>query len=336
MLAIHESPEGAILSAARNYVESVLQAHVDIEGAADVAQLPSFLGQRYVLIAGRLLRRNCVFMIPHVDAAETPATIAKHRDLLKRYFPAALIVLTTDRLSNHNRHRLIAHHVPFIVPGNQLFIPELAADLREYFRSEPNPPAQTLSPTGQLLILAVLLKRIETDTPSGLAARFNYSAMTVGRALDELVALELVEVELAGKSRHVQFLLPRNDLWQRSRTYLRSPVRKRRRVRRPSNVSDLVLAGESALAEWTDLDHPSAETWAIAASDWKALAKQYDLERPIRWDEPVIELETWAYDPLLLADRKIVDPISLWLSIPDTADERLAMAKEKLLEQVGL
>jgi hypothetical protein len=320
----------------RSYVDLVLQTPFEIDGPVDSSILPAFLSQRYSLVAGQILRHQCVLMVPQNDAELTPATVAKHRDQLRRHFPTALVILATSRLSNHNRHRLIAQHVSFIVPGNQLFVPELALDLREHFRSEPDLPAESLSPTGQVLVLAALLERLEQDTASTLAARFHYSAMSMSRAIAELEALQLVEIEPAGKFRHFLFHLPRRELWRRTRGMLRSPVRKRRRIRRPGGDTDLPLAGESALAERTDLSHPRIEVRAIAASDWKAFARRNDLDEPLHWDDPAIELETWSYDPLLLGDRGEVDPISLWLSLPDSADERVGAAKDRLLEQVGL
>jgi hypothetical protein len=101
-------------------------------------------------------------------------------------------------------------------------------------------------------------------------------------------------------------------------------------------VIEAPLAGESALAELTDVAAPRNETRAIAASDWKALARRFNLERPARWDEPVVELETWSYDPATLGSLEIVDPLSLWLSLPDSSDERLGVAKDMLLRQAKL
>lgn len=328
--------EDGILNALRSYVEHVLQTPLEIQEAVTPAHVPNFLNQRYTLIAGHILRRECILMVAGADFDDTPATIAKHRDLLQRHFPLATIILVTGRLTNHNRHRLIAQRVPFIVPGNQLFVPELALDLREHFRSEPEPQAECLTPTGQLLVIAALLERIQQDTPSGFAAHFHYSAMSMGRAIAELEAFELIEVEPAGRYRRVHFHLPRNELWRRTRPLLRSPVRKRRRITRPHDDIVLPFAGESALAELTNLSHPRLETRALAASDWKSLAKRYDLDRRLNWDEPEIELETWAYDPALLGDRDIVDPISLWLSLSDSADDRIGEAKDALLKKVGL
>ena len=37
-------------------------------------------------------------------------------------------------MASYERKRLIEQKVPSIVPGNQLYLPDLGLDLREYFR----------------------------------------------------------------------------------------------------------------------------------------------------------------------------------------------------------
>lgn len=337
MLAKNRKDVAGLFEAARSYVEQVLQAPLLIDGPVATPGLPSFLLERYRLMAGEIFGSDCILMVPIGEHIETPATIAKHRELLQRHFPARTAVLVTDRLSNHNRHRLIAQRVAFIVPGNQLFVPELAMDLREHFRSDKGEPTDGLTPAAQLIVLAALMERVGMETtPSELASRFRYSAMSMGRAISELEGLELLEAETSGRYRHVRFALSRDKLWTRVRPLLRTPVRKRRRVRRPVGDIEMPRAGETALAKRTDLSDPRIETRAIAAADWKSIAKRYELDRPVGWDEPVIELETWTYDPLLLGSVELVDPISLWLSLPDSPDDRFGTAKDALLRQADL
>ena len=337
MLSRLTESEKTLLATATSYVEHILQTPLIVDGPAASAKLPAFLTQRYVLVEGEILGRPCILMLGTRLHDDTPATIAKHRDVIRRQSPGRVVILVIERLSNHNRHRLISQHVPFIVPGNQLFVPELAVDLREHFRSERDAPADGLTPTAQLIVLAVLMGRIGSETtPSQLASQFRYSAMSMGRAVTELAALALADTEVAGRFRHLRFTLPREALWSRARPHLRTPVRKRRRVRRPPQGLALPLAGETALAEKTDLSFPRIETRAMAASEWKAFATRYELDQPVSWDEPVIELETWTYDPLLLGDDNLVDTISLYLSLPDTTDDRIEAAKDALLRQVGL
>ena len=67
----------------------------------------------------------------------TPTEVRKHRDLVKAGYDG-IIVYSTDRLTAGTRARLIKAGVAFAVPGNLLFVPELATDLREHFRG-PKP-----------------------------------------------------------------------------------------------------------------------------------------------------------------------------------------------------
>jgi hypothetical protein len=327
----------SLLDDLRTYVHVVLDMTIDISRHEDHGLLPSFLAQRYMVLKARFADRPCLLMLPRPGAEETPAAIAKHRTQLRKSLGPEIVIFVTNALSNHNRHRLIAHRVSFIVPGNQLFVPELAMDLREHFRAESETPPETLTPAAQLIVLATLLgHRFDQETPTSLAGRYHYSAMSMGRALDELRRHDLVDVEPEGKHLLVSMRLNKQDLWHLASPLLRSPVRKRRRIPRPPAEFDARIAGESALAALTDLSHPPVEVRAIAASEWKTLAKRYNLDRHTRWDEKMIELETWSYDPSLLSDKATVDPISLWLSLPDAADERLSQAKENLLRQAGL
>jgi hypothetical protein len=46
----------------------------------------------------------------------------------------------------------------------------------------------------------------------------------------------------------------------------------------------------------------------------------------------------WKYNPMVLVDelpndRPVVDPLSLYLSVKDSTDERLEMALDKILEK---
>lgn len=337
MLVFRNEQEASLLNEARTYVEYVLQTGLHVRGGIDISTLPAFLGARYSLIDAEILGRSCILTIQTGEHDDTPATLTKHHELLKRRYPDRLIILLSDRVSNHNRHRLIGHHVAFIVPGNQLFVPVLAMDLREHFRSEREQSPEALTPTAQLIILAFLLNKIESGTTaSALASLFRYSAMSMGRAINEVDTLGLVSVAPHGRFREVRFEVSRFALWDRVRPLLRSPVRKRRRVREVTGIPEMLLAGETALAERTDLSHPRIETRAIAASAWKALAKRYGLDHPAGWQEAEIELKTWTYDPALLGEGNLVDPISLWLSLPETSDDRIGAARDALLGQVGL
>lgn len=333
MLKTDETPGD--LDALRHYVTQLLGTRLDIQ-RLDTPRLPAFVQDRYQLYIAHILQHRCILLAPRDPLDETPGAIAKHLDLIRRDFPDHIVIMIANRISTHNRQRLIAQHVPFIVPGNQMFVPDLAIDLREHFRQERTTPVDRLSPAGQVVVLAALRGTLADTTPTGLAARFGYSAMSMSRAIDELEAVDLVTTEVTGKFRHIHFVAAGQALWTRARGLLRSPVRKRRTVRWCAEVAKLPLAGESALAQWTDLTAPMIEVHAIAAADWTSFARLHGLEDGPSWSEPHMEVETWSYDPLTIGDHRLVDPLSLWLSLPDSQDDRIGMAKGSLLKEAGL
>lgn len=335
MLEKEHSRLDVFLKAAAEYLGYILGVSLELTGPADVSQLPAFLVQRYQFVEGHILGRKIMFMLSH-DDGDTPAIIAKHKAVLQRHYPDSMIVLAAPRMAAHDRQRLVKHHVGLIVPGNQLYLPELAIDMREHFRGLREQTMEQLTPATQLLVLAFLLDQLEETTATDLAKRFGYSAMSMGRAIAELEALEWVIVEPIGRVRYFRFEHARARIWKEARERLRSPVRKRRRIGSAIPDARLLQAGGTALAAVTDLSPPRTQTFAIAASDWTNFARSHQLAVPGHWDDPAVEIETWIYDPRLLGDGRTVDPISLWLSVGDTQDDRVAAAKAQLLGSVGL
>jgi hypothetical protein len=47
--------------------------------------------------------------------------------------------------------------------------------------------------------------------------------------------------------------------------------------------------------------------------------------------EGSVEVELWWYDPMLLSEGQEVDPLSLYLSLQDSTDDRVHTALEELL-----
>jgi hypothetical protein len=94
-----------------------------------------------------------------------------------------------------------------------------------------------------------------------------------------------------------------------------------------------ILAGESALAELTDLSKPEVTTLALSVSaerKWRATRDKHVSEGPN------FEIEVWRDDPLFLADRKCVNPVSLALSLRKSRDPRIRLALSNLLRKHDL
>ena len=333
MLEMHHAmSRKAFAEALKRYLVDTLHCGVMIGDFASADRLPSFLGRAYTFYEAEIASRRCIFLAALTNAA-TPSDIAKHVGLVRKSVDA-IIVFATPSLSAHNRARLIGQSVPFVVPGNQLYIPDLAIDLRDHFRAPRQGREGGLSPVAQAVLFDHLLRHDEKATiPSLIAARLRYSAMSIGRAFDDLAASGIALTEKHGKERHIRFKSDGRKLFEATRDLLRSPVRAAKFIRGNPNQAPLKQAGETALAALTDLSRSQLATFAIAASDWKAIAQTSGLIETSR-DQADLIIETWSYDPAVLSDTGIVDPLSLYAQFKDDGDERVSMAAEHLLESI--
>ncbi len=211
---------------------------------------------------------------------------AKHLALV-RHAVDSTVVFVAPSLSAYNRSRLIKRGVPFVVPGRQLYIPDLAMDLREQFHTHKEPRPNALSPAAQAVLFLHLPRPDQAAaSPSLIAMQPRYSAMSIGRAFDHLVDTGLAHAERRGKERHIRFKTEGRQLFDAAHDLPRGPVRARKFVRDGDIAAPLKHAGESALPDLTDLSPPPRHTLAVAAGDWKALAKTGGSSRPIRSKPP--------------------------------------------------
>ncbi|MBI1367154.1 MAG: hypothetical protein GC162_00720 [Planctomycetes bacterium] len=293
-------------------------------------RLPPFLQDRYDFYEAQLLDAPCLLMIDRHDREEPPATVRKHVDQVHSRWGAAVIYVR-PRITAYNRKRLIEQKVPFIVPGNQMYLPTLGIDLREYYRKlQADRPR--LRPSTQAVLIHMLLNDNKDFGPTELAPRLGYSAMTVSRALDELEAAELAESYPEGRERRLHFTDPKPTVWQNAQPHLRDPVQSRQWVR-PKQQRELPgpRAGLTALAHYSILAEPKNMVIALSRDDWRSL-QQRDALAEAGADEPgALHVEVWIYPPTLFAANGLVDRLSLYLSLRQTDDERVEAALEAMV-----
>jgi hypothetical protein len=180
--------------------------------------------------------------------------------------------------------------------------------------------------------------------------------MSITRALKDLAERDLASIQKVGREKHLVFNVSSLQLWQMAEPILQSPVRKRvwvwaTDIKKLMNAAEARIAGESALAHYTMLAEPPTEVIAVNAQEWPGVRKLLNIEeldgghsalRSRYASEPdVIEVEQWGYSPGIITGNRavgqeapIVDPLSLWLSLRSSQDERIEMACEELIEHV--
>lgn len=315
------------------YLGETLGIRATFSEWADSGGIPYAIRGGYEFCEIRLLGAKLIAVAAKGAEEFSAAKLAKHLAWIeeKHGHPGVYI---TKALESYNRKRLVEQKVPFIVPGNQLYLPELGIDLREHLRSIRKKSSK-LSPSAQMLLLAKLLGKLrnETWTATVLAGCLDSNKMNMSRAIDDLEGHEIIETRTEGREKQVHFKMSGRELWEKAKPVLRSPVQNHVFV---ENV-DLPLgsiAGLSALSGQSMLVEPSRQVRALTNKEWKALQKEAGLRiiPKASADMAPIELEIWKYDPRRLTEGEYVDPLSLYLSLEDTQDERVEAALDDLLE----
>ena len=298
-------------------------------------ELPYFLRDAFQFGELELLGQPVVLAIGRAEAKQSLSEVRTCLDKVKALAGQPAVYIT-DALASYDRRRLIEHKVPFIVPGNQLYLPDLGLDLREFFRRRA-PATEVLSPSAQaMLITALLRKPWQSDwQPSKDAVALGYTPMTVSRVVKELTAAGLATAYTIGRSRWLRMELPPERAWERAKPALRTPVRRVVWVAAQGVVAYRPgrIAGLSALARYSMLAEPKWPVYAMTAADWKAAMDAGVRELP----EPETgaqEWQLWTYNPALMPGATTVDPLSLTLSLQENADDRIQLALDELKGQL--
>lgn len=315
----------------RNYLEKVFGDDIAITARKEMP-LPFYLmdnfdfcevkvfGQRFLAMIDKTLEDN--------EAGTTPAVLAKQIKLVadKSDLP---VVYVAEAIPAYSRDRLIKQGVQFISPHNQMFIPSLGLDLREYFRKAPNRKNGTgkhLKPAAQAVLLYMLTKlRDGKSYITDIAHKLPYTKMTISRVMEELEDADLVETETIGRLKMVALKGKPREVWERALPKMQTPVRHTYRIRHRNDECQYTLAGETALAYRTELNEPRSITIAVANEDIKHLGFEFV-------PDGEVHVEAWRYDPKLFSEQGMAHPLTLYLRFRGDHDERIQIALEKLIE----
>ena len=297
-------------------------------------RLPLFLRNGYTFYEATILSMPCVLMIDRGEGDQSAATVRKHMNQVRAKWDGEIIYVR-GQVAAYQRRRLIEQKVPFIVPGNQMYLPMLGIDLREHFR-QARQIAQALSPATQAVVLNALLHGDDrVFSPAALAERLAYTKMTMTRAFNELETEDLAEVSRQGRQRYLRFKGSRQELWQKALPLLRNPAKQHQYVRSTKQKRFGTIAGLSALASYSMLAAPSIQVIAVSPTQWKMIRNETNIVQAAADDPESLEVQVWSYDPELFSSDSIVDRLSLFLSLKDNEDERVEAALEEMMEAMA-
>jgi hypothetical protein len=326
-------------SAPSQYLKSYLETISGISPELcplEVLQLPLFLRTRYSFFSVKLFGRPWSLAVEDGSWDTGSAGEYEKQAGTIQPFLKTPVVFILSALPSNTRNRMVQKGIPFIVPGNQAFLPGALVDLREHF-PRPNIKGRgSLTPTAQLTVLY----HLEREPLSGLslksvAEKLHCSAMMLSKVKDELEEAGICEVKRIGRSRALKFPAANRDLWDLAQKRLTSPVKKTRWVqwtRKPGYPA--LLSGISALSRRTMLADDRLPTYAFGPRMLESYLEQGIVIGCRDSDQATAKIEVWSYEPKLLGDNEAVDPLSLYLSLRYDADERVQQQLERLMEEV--
>lgn len=344
MLERTNKTQDEIAKRLRDYLQATLHVQLNITPWNHKGRMPMFLAKEFDFWQADIFSAKYLFALVSDTTDATPAELEKRKDRLSKDIDKT-IVFVFDHMSAYTRARMIEKAISFVVPNNQLYIPSLAIDLREHFRIARPSSSSSLSPAAQVVLFRHLLAIDHKQwSPSNMAKKLRYSAMSVGRAFEELTANGLATVISVGRSKVLELKLPAEQTFKLAQPLLRSPVKSSHLFRAPALPTGFygttfpqtfAEGGEMALAKHTMINPPRLPCFAVGPKDWKILQTgEYGPE--VEYEEDAnFSVDAWWYDPDIVTDEREADRLSLYMQFQNSFDERVASAASQLLESVS-
>ncbi|MEN6372478.1 MAG: hypothetical protein ABFD64_10760 [Armatimonadota bacterium] len=316
-----------------DYLQDTLGINVKPQKWDGCRSLPIFMQSIYDCYTVHILSEECLLLVSHTEENVTPAAIQKHYDTVRKKWTGAVIIVRQSIRSNDRRRLIVQYKIPFVVPGNQLYLPDIGLDMREHFR-RIREEGKLFSPSTQVLVLYVLLTgSYDPLVSTQVVSKLPYTPMTIKRAFDEIEQANIGTTHMRRKERELRFQTTGRELWDAALPFFRNPVRRRVEAMFPLGAIPSLEAGLTALSRYSMLSAPINLTLAISSEGWRAEKANLCIN-DMNYDDNMHHLEIWRYDPSLLSTGNTVDRLSLFLSLRDSTDERIEAALNEMMESM--
>lgn len=306
--------------------ERLLGGQLKIAPCTKTRGLPFLLRGLYHLCECEYNGSRFVLMYHKDKTVYTPGTIAAHMELIKDA-TGLQAVFATNEMPSYKRGRFLEKHIPFIVPGKQMYLP-----FNGFLLTESCAPAykeiSTLGNLAQILILAQLMKRFAAPVSIGtVSSMFSYSRISVIRAFDELEHFQLAK--RCPPTKHLEFIADKKELWKKALPLLHNPQRRIVGMNEIPQGLPVFESGINALSKRSMINPDPQLEYAVEAKEFNKLKLKPECPKE---DAPVL-LELWSYHPAIVGGDSI-DPFSLYLTLKDNQDDRVQICLETMIKEL--
>lgn len=309
-----------------DYIENTLGLKVHYQPWNYTDALPYYLLDRYDFRQATIDSVKTLFLYPKTELDQL-ASVKKQIAKIQKFEPLPVVII----LKNISRSRLqymLTAHIPFIIPEKQIYLPFMGIALQNRFGAE-NFRTEQLQPSAQVLFFYYLYQKKQQIYMNDACKKLGFSAMTITRAVRQLEQTTFFTTEKEGVQKKLTGKYTGQELYDKMQPYLTSPVRKIIYVDKHASLSPMLIAGISALSQMSMINPPNILCYA--ANGKKGVPTGTDI---LIDASAQVKIELWKYDPNILSEKGVVDPLSLAMSLKDETDERIEEAVDILLNKI--
>ncbi|MEY4616746.1 MAG: hypothetical protein RJB66_1706 [Pseudomonadota bacterium] len=262
--------------------------------------------------------------------------------LIRRLRERAIPVLNADDVNPKFRPLLVREKIPFIYRDKTIFIPEigLKGDIGKMMAAPINKRLGLKD--AQLELKGFALKIIGGYLTDQVPEAFSQGSLfdelkdscgvsrtKFSEAIRSLVDADLLTIKGLGPNKEYRFA-SKQQLWERVAKIPHGKLFGIVEIENlPLSQDDYVLAGESALSNFSNLAAPNKKTIAVTSKVFKKL-KQRD---QLHVGNQKVKMEVWKEDPKLFSIRENLNPIELYFSLRNDLDDRVQISLQEMLNE---
>lgn len=285
--------------------------------------LPIFIKSQYKF-SEIIINKMPYLLVTVKDKNFGPRELKKHMRIINNAIDLQIIWYFKE-LHFNKVQRMIQNGENFIVENKQVHLPIIGTSLKKQADKKIN--TESLNGLAEnVLIREILEGDVSGKNKRDIAKDFDVTEMTMGRAINRLLANGLCFEEKNNTSKLVNFY-SKDELWEFLREEVKSPIKEAIYI--DQKAKGLPRSGISGLSKLTMLADDDVPTYAISKKEFK---KNYDKEGSVFKEFAKAKIELWNREPILIK-KGVINPLDIYLIHKDDEDERVQIELEKLLNE---
>lgn len=249
-----------------------------------------------------------------------PAEAVKVVNFIYERVPDYIVIFLTEDKDWYEYFRAFRYnHMNLVVPGRLVFCPDLFIVIRKHRTvRERRKDEKKIQPYAQcILIRQMLIGDMDGFDIERCAKLLEVTYGTAQKAVKWLID----EGYLMKDGKNIHFPEMTKEYCMKAVSIMESPIKKEVWVaRRP----DGMICGEHAMDHYT----------MLVANGEPDIACVGEIKNEKMPDGLGTKVCIWKYNPKLTSDNEYVDPISLYLTMKDSDDERIRIESKKLINNI--